>query len=523
MPKFPTTAWTARLGLAAALVGPALHAEPLSQPAGRSLASESTSTPAEVATTGNDAERAGSLRIAHEKYTLANGLEVILHEDHRTPFVAVSVWYHVGAFHEPAGRTGFAHLFEHLMFQGSEHVGDDMHIGLLEQAGASVRRGMVNGTTNFDRTNYFEVVPRNELELALWLESDRMGYLGTAISQEKLDEQRKVVKNERLQSRENVPYGLADEKLWQSVFPKAHPYFGQVIGSMADLDAATIDDVRAFYDTYYAPSNATLTLAGDFDPAEAKAWIEKYFGTLPPWSKPPARNVEPPVLQGPLRVDYPEKIAKLPRVSFLWLTPRFFEEGDAELDVLAHVLSAGKVSRLQRALLHDEELAQRVVAYQRSMQNVSVFGIDVVVRDGVDPETVIAALESQLEFLRDLPPERAEIERAINAIETDRLFALQKIGGFGGKAEQLQTYNHYLGTPEFLAQDLERYRAVSSERVMAIMQAHLTPERRATLVANPSLATPPPTADAATNEEADESAPNPDSDGSTPDSPGSDA
>ena len=496
------------LGLSAALsVSSAQAAAPAADPPsdapadaqlGDATRDNPTSADASAPGAGDAAPSAnadGSLSIPHEKYTLANGLEVILHEDHASPFVAVSVWYHVGAFHEPVGRSGFAHLFEHLMFQGSEHVGDDMHIGLLEQAGASVRNGMVNGTTNFDRTNYFEVVPKNEIELALWLEADRMGYLGSAISQEKLDEQRKVVKNERLQSIENVPYGLAEEKLWQSMFPVTHPYYGAVIGSLADLDAATLDDVRAFYDQYYAPSNATLTIAGDFDPAKAKALVEKYFATLPVWDKAPARQVAPPEITSPIRVDAVETVGKLPKITFMWFTPKFFEHGDAEMDVLAHVLSSGKSSRLQRALMYDEQLAQRVVAYQRSMQNVSVFGIEVVVRDGVDPESVLIALEAQLEFLRDLPPETKEIERAVNAIETQRLFGLQKVGGFSGKAEQLQSYNHFLGKPDWLAEDVARYQNVTTISLEQAIQSYLSADKRAVQVAIPGEA-PQPNPDA---------------------------
>lgn len=466
------------LGLSAALSMSTANAE---SPDAQSPVDEGGTSEQEETTKSDN-----GLTIPHEKYTLDNGLEVILHEDHASPFVAVSVWYHVGAFHEPAGRSGFAHLFEHLMFQGSEHVGDDMHIGLLEQAGASVRNGMVNGTTNFDRTNYFEVVPKSELELALWLESDRMGYLGAAISEEKLDEQRKVVKNERLQSTENVPYGLAEEKLWQSIFPDNHPYFGAVIGSMEDLDAATVEDVRAFYDQYYAPSNATLTIAGDFDPAQAKTLVDKYFATLPVWEKVPPREVPAPTITAPIRVDVAEPIGKLPKVTMMWFTPKFFADGDAEMDVLAHVLASGKSSRLQKALMHDEQLAQRVVAYQRSMQNVSVFGIEVVVRDGIDAENVLSALESQLEFLRDLPPEANEIERAVNAIETQRLFGLQKVGGFSGKAEQLQSYNHFLGKPDWLAEDVARYQKVTTESLENAMRTHLATEKRAVQLAIPS-------------------------------------
>jgi len=229
------------------------------------------------------------LKIQFEKYRLNNGLEVILHQDHRLPLVAVSVWYHVGGFHESRGRSGFAHLFEHMMFQGSAHVGDDKHFAILKKLGAS----FVNGTTSFDRTNYLETVPANQLESALWLESDRMGFLLNTLSKKKLDNQRSVVKNERRQGLETQPYGFAREKMWQALFPQPHPYHGRVIGSMADLDAATIDDVRGFFRTWYSPANATLTLAGDFNSAEVKALVKKYFGSLPTKPKPAAPTVKP--------------------------------------------------------------------------------------------------------------------------------------------------------------------------------------------------------------------------------------
>jgi predicted Zn-dependent peptidase len=436
------------------------------------------------------AEPAEQLSIPFEKYTLDNGLEVILHQDKRTPFVAVSVWYHVGAFHESPGRSGFAHLFEHLMFQGSEHVGDDQHIAYLEQAGSSVRGGMVNGTTNFDRTNYFEVVPRNELALALWLESDRMGYLAKAISQEKLDEQRNVVKNERLQGTENVPYGLAEESLWQKIFPKSHPYHGMVIGSLAELDAANLDDVRGFYDAYYAPSNATLTIAGDFETEEAKTLVKRYFSTLPKWEEPPAREVKAPNIEQPIQMTYDEPIGKLSKVFLLYLTPSFFAPGDAEMDVLAQVLTEGKSSRLQSALLLKEQLAQSVRAYQYSLANVGIFGIEATVADGKDPKEVLARIEAELELLADLPPEQKEIDRVVNRVETERLFALQKIGGFSGKAEQLQSYNHFLGKPDALAEDLQRYRNVTPDSLGKAVMTHLDRNKRAVLIAVPREAEP---------------------------------
>ncbi len=448
------------------------------------------------AATEEAAEQDSQLSIPFEKYTLSNGLEVLLHQDKRTPMIAVSVWYHVGAFDEPSGRSGFAHLFEHLMFQGSEHVTGDKHFSYLEQAGASVRNGMVNGTTNFDRTNYFEVLPKNELELALWLESDRMGWLGAALSQAKLDEQRAVVKNERLQSLENRPYGLAEEKLWQAVFPKDHPYYGSVIGSLADLDAATMDDVKGFYDQFYAPANATLAIAGDFESADVKKLVEKYFGTLPGGVKPQAREVVAPLIKEPIRIDYDEPIGKLPKVVLHYLTPSFFADGDAEMDVLAGLLTSGKSSRLVRALQYEEQLVQSVSAYQQSMKNVSVFTIEATVKDGVNPETVLSGIQAQLEFLTDLPPEPKEIEKVVNRLETGRLFGLQKIGGFSGKIEQLQSYNHFVGEPDYLAQDLARYRAVTPEKLTAAVQQYLVPSKRAVLIAWPKGTMPAATAEA---------------------------
>jgi zinc protease len=436
------------------------------------------------------ASAAEKVDIPFEKTTLKNGLEVILHEDHRTPFVAVSVWYHVGAINEVKGRTGFAHLFEHLMFQGTPNVGDDNHIAFLEQAGASVRAGMVNGTTNEDRTNYFAVVPANELELALWLESDRMGYLMAGMTKEKLDEQRDVVKNERLQGVDNAPYGLAAEALWQKMFPAEHPYWGMVIGSLADLDAATMDDVGSFYDAYYAPSNATVAITGDFKPEEAKALLEKYFGTLPPWEKPVTREIPVPAIKGPVRIDFDEKQGKLAQVKIAYFTPAFFQPGDADLDVLSHVLSSGKSSRLYRTLVDEMQVAQSVSAHQMSMGNVSVFEIEIMVRDGKNPEEALETTLAIIEEFGDLPPEEGKIVEAVNAIETSRLFGLQKIGSFSGKSELLQTYNHYVGDPGFVGKDLERYRQVTPDSIAAVIKAHLTPDKRAVLVAKPAVAAP---------------------------------
>ncbi|HEX8435972.1 pitrilysin family protein, partial [Archangium sp.] len=258
-----------------------------------------------------------ALAIPYEKYKLPNGLEVILARDPKLPVVAVNVWYHVGAYHEQPGRTGFAHLFEHMMFQGSKHVPDDVHIGLLEQIGATD----LNGTTNYDRTNYFETVPSNQLATALWLESDRMGFLLEALDEKKLRNQQEVVKNERRQSVETRPYGVAQEKLWKALFPAPHPYHGKVIGSMEDLDAATVEDVKGFFRKWYAPANATLAVVGDFDEKEARALVEKYFGSLPSGPKPEKPQVAPVKHTQEQVIRHEEKIGTLPMVTLAWLTP----------------------------------------------------------------------------------------------------------------------------------------------------------------------------------------------------------
>ncbi|MBL92422.1 MAG: peptidase M16 [Myxococcales bacterium] len=422
--------------------------------------------------------------IPYEKYRLDNGLEVILHQDDSAGTVAVSMWAHVGGLHEAKGRSGFAHLFEHLMFQGTPHVGDDKHFSYLQQAGAS----SINGTTSFDRTNYFEVVPAHELELALWLESDRLGWLMESVDQAKLDEQREVVKNERLQRVDNQPYGLAQEKMWQAMFLPSHPYYGRVIGSMSDLDAATMDDVKDFFGRYYAPSNMTLTVAGNFDVTHAKNLIEKYFATIPAGPKPDYPNIPKPSLSEEVRVVHYETLGKLPRVMVSYFTPPFLQPGDAEMDILAHVLAGTKTGRLRKHLMELEERAQSVHVYQQSMQNVSVFTIDVVLRAGESPEQVLGVIDSRLSELYDLPPEEEEIARAIATIETDKVFGLQALGGNSGRAEQLQRFNHYTGEPDGLAADLERYRNVTSEKIIQMMEIYLTPKSRGVLFALPKSA-----------------------------------
>ncbi len=294
-----------------------------------------------------------------EKYTLANGLEVILSEDHRVPLVGIDVWYHVGPAHEAAGRTGFAHLFEHMMFQGSKHIPNDAHFRLLSGAGASG----VNGTTNFDRTNYFETMPSNQLELALWLESDRMGYLLEKVDQAKLSNQQDVVRNERRQSTENQPYGMVEEAMFQALFPKGHPYHGVVIGSHEDIQAAKLDDVQQFFRQYYAPNNATIAIAGDIDKAATKKLVEKYFGTLKRGPAVPPVKVDTPPITAEKRIVVEDRV-ELPRLYMAWLTPPFFKDGDADADIVSGVLGQGRSSRLYKKLVYEKQMAQNVSASQ---------------------------------------------------------------------------------------------------------------------------------------------------------------
>ena len=429
----------------------------------------------------SDPSVASQINVAYEKYALPNGMEVILHQDKRLPVVAVDVWYHVGAFHEPRGRSGFAHLFEHMMFQGSEHVADDQHISMLERIGAND----LNGSTNFYRTNYYETVPANHLETALWLESDRMGFLPAAMTPESLNTQREVVKNERRQRIETSPYGLAEEKLWKAMFPEPHPYHGFGIGSMKDLDAATLEDVKDFFRTWYAASNATLCIAGDFDPAQAKKLVEKYFGTLPSRPKPTPSEVAPVKVPRELIIRHEEEVAALPGVFMAWHTPALFANGDAEGDVLASILTHGKSSRLHRRLVRDKQLAESVSASQQSLSAQSVFQIEAVVAPGKEPGEVQKEIDAVLEEVRRKGVSADEVKRARNRIETSFVAGIQAVGGDGGKADLLQLYNHFFGEPNGFGRDLARYEVVTPQKVQHFVKEYLKPTARVVAIATP--------------------------------------
>jgi zinc protease len=408
-----------------------------------------------------------------EKYTLPNGLEVILSEDHRVPLVGVDLWYHVGPANEPPGRTGFAHLFEHMMFQGSKHIDNDAHFKLLAGAGATG----VNGTTDFDRTNYFETMPSNQLELALWLESDRMGYLLEKVDQAKLTNQQDVVRNERRQSTENRPYGIVDEAMIQALFPKGHPYHGNVIGSHADIQAAKLEDVREFFRQYYAPNNATLAIAGDIDKAATKKLVEKYFATLKRGPAIPQTKVDTPPITSERRLVVEDRV-ELPRITMAWQTPPFFKEGDAEGDIASGVLGQGRSSRLYKKLVYEKQIAQNVTAYQYSLSLASVFVIQATARPGHTLKEIEAVIDEELERLRTESPTPAEVERVRNVLETRMFSGLQLVGGFGGVADLLNLYNHYVGNPNYLGQDVTRRRRVTPESTRAFVQRFLRPDAR---------------------------------------------
>lgn len=422
-----------------------------------------------VALANPGAAESSPLQIPFEKYSLENGLTVILHQDKRLPLVAVSVWYDVAALHERAGRSGFAHLFEHMMFQASKHVGEDKHFAYLQEAGAT----RMNGTTGNDRTNYFQTVPRHELDLALWLESDRMGFLLPALTQASLENQIEVVKNERRQSVENQPYGLMEELIVQTLYPKPHPYYGNVIGSMEDLSAATLQDVREFFLTYYSPANATLTLAGDFELEDAKQKIERYFGPLKGRSKPLPVKLDAPAIQEDLRLEFTEPVGNLPRIVFAWMGPSIFQKDTAELDLLSHVISGTKSSRLDRKVSYEQQIAQSVTARLEENASGSVFRIELVVGPGRNLDEAEKAITEVLASLEKTPPTEAELQRAKNAQETRMVQELEILGGFSGRAERLQTYQHYLGDPGKIAWDLERYQRVTTADLSRVAAQYL--------------------------------------------------
>jgi zinc protease len=404
-------------------------------------------------------------KISHEKYTLPNGLEVILHQDRSVPLVAVNVWYKVGSGDEKVGRTGFAHLFEHIMFMGSESVPVGKFDQWLEAAGANN-----NGSTNTDRTNYFEWMPSNALPLALWLEADRMGYLLPTMDQAKLDVQRDVVKNERRQSYDNVPYGRANETILAALFPKGHPYSWPVIGFMTDLSAAQFEDVKDFFRTYYAPNNAAITIAGDFDRDSVRTWVERYFSRIPRGPQEPPRPTVPAVNVARDTFLVLEDKVQLPRLYNAWHSVKIFHADDAALDVLAYILAGDKNSRLYKRLVYDLQIAQDVSAFQSSGRIDGRFQISVTPKPGQTPARMAQIVNEEIALLMSQGVTGRELARAQNTIRSRFLNDLATVLG---KADQLNLYNYFAGTPEYVQEDAARFDAVTAADVQRVARMYL--------------------------------------------------
>jgi zinc protease len=414
------------------------------------------------------AQKNGNLPpIKVKEYQLKNGLRVLLHEDRSTPVVSVGVWYHVGSKNEVEGRTGFAHLFEHMMFQGSKNYNAD-YFTPLQEAGANI-----NGTTNVDRTWYFETVPSNFLELALFMEADRLGGLLEAMTQDKLDNQRDVVKNERRQRVDNQPYGSAFEKVAEIMYPKGHPYNWTTIGSLEDLQAASMDDVKSFFRQYYVPNNTILVLSGDFQEKQARTWVDKYFGAIPTGPAITRPNPAPPKLDKEIRTSV-EDAVPLARRYFAWHGVRAYAPDEPALDFLSFILSSGRTSRLQSNLVYGKEIAQQVGAFSGTNEIAGVFQIQATARPGKSLDDIEKEIDAEIARIKTAPPTAEEMSRALNSIESQSVFGLQTVLG---KAGQLTTFAGYLGKPNWFQADIDRYRTVTPADVQRVANTYLTPNR----------------------------------------------
>jgi zinc protease len=425
------------------------------------------------------AQSSKPIELDYTQFTLPNGLHVILHEDHTVPVVSVDVWYHVGSAREAPGRTGFAHLFEHLMFMGSGHVKPGEFDEWLEGAG-----GTNNGSTSNDRTNYFISVPSNALDLALFLESDRMGFLLDSMTPQTVDAQRDVVKNERRERVENQPYGMADVVLDEMLFPEGHPYHWPVIGYMPDLTAASYDDVVAFFKRFYAPANASLVVAGDLDPVAARRTVEKWFSDVKAGAPPEPITIPGAALTSVQKRTITDRV-QLPRLYLAWITPALFAPGDAVLDVVSNVLAGGKNSRLYKRLVYDTQVAQSVQAFQGSRALSSSFVIEATPRPGHTIEEIQKAIDEEIATLQREKPTVHEVERVINQFESEFYNRMERVGGFGGKADQLNAYYTNTGDPDWFNEDLARYRAIKPSDITAAAAHFLPAGRRVELTVVP--------------------------------------
>ena len=404
-------------------------------------------------------------------YRLSNGLRVVLNEDHSAPLVAVNLWYHVGSKNERPGRTGFAHLFEHMLFSGSQHVGNNEHFRHVQSVG-----GVLNGTTFFDRTNYFETLPSNYLALGLWLESDRLGFFLPALTQEKLDIQREVVKEERRQRYDNVPYGTAFERLLNLAYDAEYPYHWPTIGSMEDLGAASLDDIREFFSTWYRPDNATLTVVGDFAPAEAKELVQKYFGDIAAGSSFPKFEAKRKPLGSERRETFTSQV-QLPRLYRLYHLPEMGHPDWIAADLLSTVLTSDKASRLERALVHEQQIAQDVAAYVLPTESTGIMLLQATAKEGVSIEEIERAVDKELARVVESGITEDEMTRAKNRSIVD--YAHQ-IENYDTRADLIGMLATYFGDPSLIQRWLDPYRAATASDLVRVAAKYLVPENRAT-------------------------------------------
>jgi len=413
------------------------------------------------------------------QHRLDNGLRIVFHHDPSLPLVAVNLWYHVGSKNERPGRTGFAHLFEHMLFQGSEHIKTHEHFRYIQQVG-----GVANGSTWFDRTNYYETLPAHNLDLGLWLESDRMGFLLPAITEATLENQRSVVMNERRQRVDNQPYGRASERLHELLYPPDHPYHWPVIGYMEDIAAATLEEVRAFFRTYYTPNNAVLTVAGDFDPDHALLRIEDYFGDIP--AGPPVEKVQPPLPPlGGERVEVLSDDVRLPRVYLGFRAPAYGDPRWYAADLLVSALSAGKSSLLYRDLVYDRQIAQEVGAYVDPSEAAGTFVVIATARPGVDPDTLSTAILEHLDRIAAEPLAETDLERARNKVLTDYYSALQKLDT---RVDLFSQFATYFDDPGGLEREVECYSQLGAGEVLDYASTYFTPDERVRVTVVPGSA-----------------------------------
>ena len=416
------------------------------------------------------------MQLPIDTFRLSNGLFVTLSEDHTAPLVAVNLWYHVGSANERAGRTGFAHLFEHMLFQGSANVAANEHFELVQRAG-----GTLNGSTWLDRTNYFETVPSNQLALALWLEADRMGRLLPAMTQQKLDTQRDVVKNERRWSVDNQPYGTWWEKLPALAFPPEHPFHHSLIGSMEDLSEASLEDVARFFATFYTPDNAVLSVAGDFDPAEARRLIEEYYGPIPRGSgRPPLPPMDLPPTFGAARREVVADAVMLPRLYLAFRSPVFGSDAYYAASMCGAILGLRRGSRLHRSLVRERQVAADATAFTFDLPKGSdLLVVDVTARPGIDADTLEREVAREIDTLRTEGVTDGDVERALALIETDFITSMQAAGD---RADKLSMFATYFGDPRLVNEQVAKYRAVTTADVNAFVRDRLGPDNRASLL-----------------------------------------